>query len=194
MALMDGPHRLRHDAILKQTGEAMRGDMQATVQPFEPAMADEVNALVRQAYAGLQGAMPQWELFSSGLGQLVAQAAHSEVLVVRETGPGPGHIVAAVGYVPPGAPKREFFAPEWPIVRLLAVSPAQRGQGLGRLLVLACIERAQRDGAPLLALHSSPVMAPALRLYAAMGFERLRELPDMFGVPYALYAKHLTAA
>jgi GNAT superfamily N-acetyltransferase len=169
-------------------------EMQATVQPFEAAMADEVNALVRQVYANLQSAMPQWDLFSSGLGQLVAQAAHSEVLVVRQLGPKPGRIVGAVGYVPPGAPKRDFFAPEWPIVRLLAVSPAQRGQGLGRLLVQACIDRAQRDGAPLLALHSSPVMAPALRLYTAMGFEQLRALPDMFGVPYALYVKHLAVA
>jgi hypothetical protein len=41
-----------------------------------------------------------------------------------------GRLVRAVGYVGPGQPKREFFNPEWPIVRLLSVLPSCRGLGI----------------------------------------------------------------
>jgi GNAT superfamily N-acetyltransferase len=43
----------------------------------------------------------------------------------------------------------------WLELRLLAVPPDQRGQGIGATLVRECIERARRSGAKILALHTT---------------------------------------
>ena len=48
----------------------------------------------------------------------------------------------------------------WPELRLLAVPPDQRGQGIGAALVRECIERARRSGAKILALHTTDMPAP----------------------------------
>jgi hypothetical protein len=55
----------------------------------------------------------------------------------------------------------------------------------------ACVRRAERDGAPLLALHTSPIMRVALPMYLRMGFVLEREVPPVRGVPYAVYVKPL---
>lgn len=55
-------------------------------------------------------------------------------------------------------------------VAKMTVSETARGAGLGRLLMQACIDRAQADGAPRLYLETNSSLAPALGLYRAMGF------------------------
>jgi GNAT superfamily N-acetyltransferase len=79
------------------------------------------------------------------------------------------------------------------IIRLLVVDPAVRGQGIGRSLTEACVGRARRDRSPILALHTSSIMAVALAMYLHMDFTLLRGAPQIFGVPYAVYTKDLGA-
>jgi ribosomal protein S18 acetylase RimI-like enzyme len=74
---------------------------------------------------------------------------------------------------------------------MLVVRPEYRGRGIGRGLTEECVRRARRDGAPLIALHTTPIMAVALPMYERMGFEFLRAAPDRSGVPYGIYVKHL---
>jgi ribosomal protein S18 acetylase RimI-like enzyme len=74
---------------------------------------------------------------------------------------------------------------------MLVVDPAQRGNGVGRALTEECVRRAGRDGATVIALHTSPIMTVALSMYRRMGFERLRDAPPIYGVPYAVYGKTL---
>jgi ribosomal protein S18 acetylase RimI-like enzyme len=74
---------------------------------------------------------------------------------------------------------------------MLVVDPAQRGKGVGRALTDECLRRARRDGASVIALHTSPIMTVALSMYLRMGFERLRDAPPIYGVPYAVYLKAL---
>jgi GNAT superfamily N-acetyltransferase len=64
----------------------------------------------------------------------------------------------------------------WPEVRLLAVAPAARGQGVGLTLMEECVRRARQAGAPALALHTTDMMRAAVRLYVRMGFARTPEL------------------
>lgn len=157
------------------------------LRPFTPADTEEVDALVRAAYAGFEALIPGWAEFSRSFTQLTALADQSEVLVAERD----KALIGAVGYVGPGQPKRDFFDPAWPVVRFLSVSPHAQGLGLGRALVQACIDRAVRDAAPLLALHTSTVMADAGRLYRRMGFEVVAELPAMAGAPYVMMHKRL---
>jgi ribosomal protein S18 acetylase RimI-like enzyme len=73
----------------------------------------------------------------------------------------------------PGGESITLASPE---VRLLAVAPAARGQGVGVTLMHECIRRARRSGAAALTLHTTDIMEAAVRLYERLGFVRAREL------------------
>jgi ribosomal protein S18 acetylase RimI-like enzyme len=96
-----------------------------------------------------------------------------------------------VVYVGPGKPKSDFFEMEWPVIRMLSVDTPYRGHGIGRALTLECVRRAERDGSPVIALHTSSIMEVALPMYTRMGFMFHREAPSLFGVPYGVYLKNL---
>lgn len=57
-------------------------------------------------------------------------------------------------------------------IRATAVDPIARGQGIGRALVMACIERAAASGATHLGLHTASFMVAAVGLYETSGFRR----------------------
>ncbi|MBB6731661.1 GNAT family N-acetyltransferase [Cohnella zeiphila] len=61
---------------------------------------------------------------------------------------------------------------ESPIIRLLAVSPEARGQGVATALLREAARRAKEAGAETLHLHTSDMMASAVRLYERLGFVR----------------------
>ena len=63
-----------------------------------------------------------------------------------------------------------------PEMRLLAVAPAARGQGLGHLLTNECIRRVRAAGFPSITLHTHEIMRVAMQMYERMGFVRAPEL------------------
>ena len=117
----------------------------------------------------------------------LATQARAE-LIVATVG---GRVAGAVGYIGPGHPKQEWFEADWPVVRMLVVHPAHRGLGIGRALTEECVRRARRDGAPLIALHTTPIMEVALAMYERMGFTKYKDYPTRYGFPYAVYIKRL---
>jgi GNAT superfamily N-acetyltransferase len=159
------------------------------LRDFKPEDASRVNSVVLAAWQEFESSIPAWAELSARLGALVAHAHESEVIVAELD----DQLLGAVAYVAARQPKAAFFPENWPIVRLLSVHPDARGHGLGRALLQACIARAQRDGASIMALHTTPVMASALRLYAQEGFTHHQDLPAMFGVPYVMLTKALKA-
>lgn len=162
--------------------------MGVRIRPFSAADADAVNSVALAAFAQYEGVYSDWEVLTRSVGAMAALAGQGEILVAEEE----DGIVGAVVYVAPGtSPRADFFEPEWPIIRMLVVDPAARGRGLGRRLTEECVARARRDGAALIALHTSPAMTAALALYRKMGFELERRLPDRFGVPYGVYLMDL---
>jgi hypothetical protein len=54
-----------------------------------------------------------------------------------------------------------------------------------------CVNRAIADGASAMGLHTSKIMTVALPMYERMGFRFKRDVPPVFGVPYAVYVKEL---
>lgn len=59
-----------------------------------------------------------------------------------------------------------------PIIRLLAVHPKARGQGVAQTLLKASIDYAKQKGASSIYLHSSDRMQKAIQLYEWLGFKR----------------------
>jgi ribosomal protein S18 acetylase RimI-like enzyme len=86
------------------------------------------------------------------------------------------HVLGCVTYVPGPGPFHEGEFAEAASIRMLAVAPAARRRGVGRVLVEACIERARAAGRPAISLSTRPFMTAAHRLYASLGFARVPEL------------------
>ncbi|MDP9458143.1 MAG: GNAT family N-acetyltransferase [Actinomycetota bacterium] len=66
----------------------------------------------------------------------------------------------------------------------MAVSPANRGEGLGEALMKECLRRAGANGAAEVGVQTSELMVAARPMYERMEFVRREELPPMFGVRY----------
>ncbi|MFC5459102.1 GNAT family N-acetyltransferase [Massilia niabensis] len=154
-----------------------------TVRSFTSHDEGAVNAVARAAFAQYEGHYEDWPSFIDGIGRMAQLAAGGDLLVA-EYG---GEIAGAVVHVGPGQPRSPIFPDEWSVIRMLVVAPGARGLGIGRQLVAACLACARRDGAPAVGLHTSPIMASALRLYTAIGFRRDADLPPIRGVPYGRY-------
>lgn len=136
-----------------------------------------IEAVTLAAYEQYAALMPEhWEAYRDNILATLADVRPAEQLVAEEDGTIVGTVLLyPVGIViasPEGAPA----APPWPEVRLLAVAPTARGQGIGAALMHECIRRARRSGAMGLALHTADVMEAAIRLYERLGFERAAEL------------------
>ena len=72
----------------------------------------------------------------------------------------------------PTSPMAEHKLDDAGAIRMLAVDPAEQGRGIGEALVRACIARARALGLAQIALHSTPWMTTAHRLYGRVGFVR----------------------
>lgn len=117
-----------------------------------------------------------WTRYREDLSDVASRAALGPVLVAETT----GRLVAAVSYYPLTVGERPS-TPWWPedyaYVRALAVSPQARGQGVGRAVTQACIERARTDGANGIGLNTTSLMPVARAMYERMGFHKVPEPP-----------------
>jgi len=68
-----------------------------------------------------------------------------------------------------------------PILRLLAVTPSARGLGVATHLIHEAARRSRELGATTLNLHTSEMMASAIKLYLRLGFIRAYETDLMNG-------------
>ncbi len=157
------------------------------IRDFQPSDAVQVDALALSAFDQFKTDYQDWPVFQARLAHMSALASVGEIIVAERD----GQLLGAVAYLGPGAPKADFFEPEWPIMRMLVVAPQARGQGAGRALVAECLRRARRDGASVFALHTSELMQIALPMYLRLGFRWAASVPDIHGVKYGVYLKAL---
>jgi GNAT superfamily N-acetyltransferase len=154
----------------------------AALRDFRPDDAAALDRVALAAFAQFAPEYDDWPAMAAGMSSMSALAGRAELIVAEID----GRIAGGVGYVPPHAPKAAYFDPSWPVMRMLVVDPAMRGRGIGRALAEACVARARRDGAPVLALHTTPIMRVALPMYMRMGFVRIGDAPPIHGVPYGV--------
>ncbi len=157
--------------------------MTVLIREFQSDDATAVNRVALAAWDQYRGLFSDWARSEAILANAGGLAASAEMLVAEKEGSIAGFVV----YVGPERDREPVFEPTWSIIRMLSVAPAARGQGIGRQLSEACIARARRDGAKVVGLHTSPVMAIALPMYLRLGFVHYRDVPDRNGLPYAIY-------
>jgi predicted N-acetyltransferase YhbS len=117
---------------------------------------------------------PRWQGYRENILATLTEIAPAQHIVAEKE----GVIIGSVLLYPPGT---AFSTPDegpltCPEVRLLAVAPDARGQGIGTALMKECIRRARRLGAACLNLHTTDMMKVAMRMYERIGFVRAPDL------------------
>jgi GNAT superfamily N-acetyltransferase len=157
------------------------------IRDYENSDAENLNRIAVSAFDQYRDQYQDWPAMHAGLSKTSALSATGEVIVVEFQ----RQFAGAVAYFGPTSQKAPFFDQRWPVMRMLVVDPAFRGKGLGRALSTECIARARRDGSPIIALHTGPIMTVALAMYLKMGFVKAYDAPPIFGMAYAVYTKAL---
>lgn len=107
--------------------------------------------------------------YRATLADVEDRAKHTDLLVAVIE----GKVIGSVAFAWHSTPYAEITsAPDEAAFRMLAVSADVRGQGVGRALVQACIDRARAGGVRRIAISTEVEMLAAARLYASMGFRR----------------------
>jgi ribosomal protein S18 acetylase RimI-like enzyme len=144
------------------------------IRPVRPAEHRTLGDLTVEAYRALDGG--ELGSYADELADVSARARAAEVLVAAEH----GSVLGGVTFVPdPDNAYAEQLREGEVGIRMLAVAPPAQGRGVGRALSVACIDRAVARRARGVALHSTPWMQTAHRLYESLGFVRApeRDLP-----------------
>lgn len=161
------------------------------VRPAEPHELERAAKVAVAAFARL-GAFADPEE-ARGLAERVGattRAPYPGMVFVAVDGE---RIVGSVVYNAPGEGQHPLFAGDCAFFRSVGVEADRAGQGIGRRLVEACIEQAQRDGAAWLGMYVADVNTVALGLYASMGFRETGDAPSYWGLRYRVYGLDLSA-
>jgi GNAT superfamily N-acetyltransferase len=137
------------------------------------ATPDEYAAVGELVFNVYRTIIPGIDKYADELRDVAGRIAAGVLVWVAEVD---GERAGTVSYVPGLGPYAEFKDPAGAGIRMLAVLPAFQGQGIGKALVRACLERARTDGRERVYLDTTRWMETAQRLYAGMGFERRPEL------------------
>ncbi len=141
---------------------------EVTVRPVLPAEFAALGELTVAAYRAVPGGSTSAG-YEETLRGVATRAREAEVLVAVDAD---GALLGGITYVPGPGRYAEFSGPDEAGIRMLAVSPAAQRLGIGRRLVLECIERATAVGRARIVLHTTASMTAAQSLYAALGFVR----------------------
>ena len=148
-----------------------------SIRPKEYATLGE---LIVAAYHAVSGEMPHQDQYDVQLRDVARRAATSCVVVAVDPA---GEVLGGVTYVSsPDDPYSEELRDGEAGMRMLAVDLAHQGHGVGRALTQWCLDRARAEGRRRLVLHTTALMATAVKMYERMGFRRVPE-QDWVPVP-----------
>jgi ribosomal protein S18 acetylase RimI-like enzyme len=148
----------------------MPTQMTFLIRPVRPEEYEALGELTVAAYRSLPDVMGHQDAYDRQLRDVARRAATSCVLVA--VGP-EGELLGGVTYVRgPDDPYSEELTEGEAGMRMLAVDPSRQGQGIGRALTQACLDRAREAGRERLVLHTGGWMPAAIRLYEKLGFVR----------------------
>jgi GNAT superfamily N-acetyltransferase len=88
------------------------------------------------------------------------------------------HILGTIIYCPPYEQQLGdvFVKNPFPEMRLLAVPPEGRNQGIAGRLIEYCEDKAGKEGSPTITLHTTVLMETAKQMYERRGYLRFAEI------------------
>jgi predicted N-acetyltransferase YhbS len=148
--------------------------MAVSLREARPGDHDAIVELTLAAYQEYATQVPFWEPYRQNILSTLANPKPATQLVAEHDGTIVGTVLLypAISAGAPAAPGQGT----WPEVRLLAVAPSSRGQGVAHALMQECVRRAREARADAVTLHTMAPMRAALRLYTRMGFQPAPEL------------------
>lgn len=161
-----------------------------SLRDARPDELDAVSDVMVAAYEEYipPGAPGQWLAYREEIRDVRARLADATLIVAQQD----GDLVGAVTYYPDATRYGYVSWPRgWAAFRLLAVHPAARGRGIGRLLTDECIARARHAGRHAIGLHTTRLMTVARAMYERIGFVRAPEFdfqpaPELTVMAYRL--------
>jgi ribosomal protein S18 acetylase RimI-like enzyme len=143
------------------------------IRPARPADLDAIGAVTVEAYTadGFLGETVE-EGYSDQLRDAARRAEHAELVVAVDSADA---VLGSVTVVHPGTVFAEISREGELEFRMLGVSPAARGRGIGAALTAAVLERAGEIGCRRVVMSSLDLMKTAHRMYERLGFVRLPE-------------------
>ena len=163
--------------------------MESVIGSIRNARAEEypeIGKLMVQVFSQLEGfpketEQPDYYKLLANVGELTKKPG-TEILVAFSA---EGKIAGAVVYFSDmqyygsgGTAIQEKNAAGF---RLLAVDPDNRGQGIGKLLTIECINKTKEKKIPQLIIHTTKAMQTAWNMYEKLGFKRSMDLDFMQG-------------
>jgi ribosomal protein S18 acetylase RimI-like enzyme len=144
-----------------------------SIREAVPEDYEELSRLIIAAYQEFAEVLGEdWEGYRDELADIARRATQGAQLVAETA----GRLVGTVTYYPPqgdaAADEWWWWPKDFAYLRALGVDPETRGEGLGRALTLACVERARADGAAGIALNTVSAMSAATALYEGLGFRQ----------------------
>lgn len=145
------------------------------VDPSESSRLTEIGQLTALAYFA-DGLVDQAHPYVPQLKDAHARAAGAHVLMMADGPSGDGTAVGTITLVPPRSEFVEVAEGDEFELRMLAVSPLERGRGIGATLTRAAMDLAVEQGASRIVLSTMETMHVAHRLYERLGFVRRQEM------------------
>jgi len=152
-----------------------------TVRNARPEEFEQIGALMVQVYSQLEGfpkisEQPDYYKMLANVGALTNNPGTALLVAVGDDDRIGGAVVyfnEMKYYGSGGTATREENAAGF---RLLAVDPAIRGKGIGRLLANECINTARENKLGQVIIHTTMAMQTAWKMYEQMGFKRSEDL------------------
>ena len=134
-----------------------------------PEQLDEVCLVLRAAFQQYENFIPSgvWQSYLEDILDVRSRLAEAELIVAVLN-------KQIVGTVTLYSNVSRILKAPWPKgwagIRLLAVHPKYRREGIGRILMEECIRRCRDRGIATIGLHTTEIMYVARRMYERMGF------------------------
>jgi ribosomal protein S18 acetylase RimI-like enzyme len=135
-----------------------------TIRPAAPAEFAAVGDLCVAAYGAF---LDHTGDYVDTLRDAAARAAEAELLVAVDE-----QLLGTITFVPEGGPLGEIATPDETEFRMLAVSPAAQGRGIGTALLEHIVDASARGDRNGIVCSSQPSMRAAHRIYEKLGFTR----------------------
>lgn len=145
------------------------------VEPNDIGRLQEIGELSALAYLA-DGLIDTAHPYLPQLRDAAARARDALLLALVDGERGAGRVAGTITLVPPGSRLAELGQEGAFELRMLAVSPLERGRGVGRMLTTAALDLAVTHGARKVVLSTMESMSAAHRLYERVGFSRAPEL------------------